>query len=214
MVSASFQRARTSLCAIFSPPPGRAAEGAAFLRGRRGGGRNRERVAGKPRVASFSTLLAQFTIAGRAEALNSRQTSGVKNAPHVHFHSRARFRRVGLRQRPGRRRRKANAQAASKYRSGNQVTITKRSFLDPGNVVPVGSQDRYCCLCPTPPRLRAEPIATTISPIGCCRRISACPASSADGRRLETQRPGESPAVCFSAPRGREASDQSLARST
>ncbi len=37
----------------------------------------------------------------------------------------------------------ANAQAASKYRSGNQVTITKRSFLDPGNVVPVGSQDRY-----------------------------------------------------------------------
>ena len=23
------------------------------------------------------------------------------------------------------------------------MTITKRSFLDPGNVVPVGSQDRY-----------------------------------------------------------------------
>jgi hypothetical protein len=26
---------------------------------------------------------------------------------------------------------------------GNQLTVTKRSFLDPGNVVPVDSRDRY-----------------------------------------------------------------------
>ena len=37
----------------------------------------------------------------------------------------------------------ASAQAAGKYRTGNEVTVTKRSFLDPGNVVPVGSRDRY-----------------------------------------------------------------------
>jgi hypothetical protein len=37
----------------------------------------------------------------------------------------------------------AGAQSAGNYRSANEVTITKRSFLDPGNVVPVGSRDRY-----------------------------------------------------------------------
>lgn len=37
----------------------------------------------------------------------------------------------------------ASAQAANQYRRANEVTVTKRSFLDPGNVVPVGSQDRY-----------------------------------------------------------------------
>jgi hypothetical protein len=50
----------------------------------------------------------------------------------------------------------ASAQAASKHKRGhhpaaqvqtnargNELTVTKRSFLDPGNVVPVGSRDRY-----------------------------------------------------------------------
>ncbi len=37
----------------------------------------------------------------------------------------------------------AGARYAGKYRTGNEVTVTKRSFLDPGNVVPIGSRDRY-----------------------------------------------------------------------
>jgi hypothetical protein len=37
----------------------------------------------------------------------------------------------------------ASAQTASNARRANEVTVTKRSFLDPGNVVPIGSRDRY-----------------------------------------------------------------------
>ncbi len=37
----------------------------------------------------------------------------------------------------------ASAQAAGNPRRANEVTVTKRSFLDPGNVVPVGSEDRF-----------------------------------------------------------------------
>ncbi|MCI4677533.1 hypothetical protein K9U39_18725 [Rhodoblastus acidophilus] len=49
----------------------------------------------------------------------------------------------------------ASAEAASKHKSRQptsrvqtdahaaELTVTKRSFLDPGNVVPVDSQDRY-----------------------------------------------------------------------
>ncbi|MGO8739867.1 hypothetical protein [Rhodoblastus sp.] len=35
------------------------------------------------------------------------------------------------------------APQAQTYGGGHEVTVTKRSFLDPGNVVPVGSEDRY-----------------------------------------------------------------------
>ena len=37
----------------------------------------------------------------------------------------------------------SSAQTAGATRRANEVIVVKRSFLDPGNVVPVGSEDRF-----------------------------------------------------------------------